>query len=767
MDKIEQSLTNSSVNKDIALPSPNWHIIQMHKWRILFIAIVVAAFTLLYLSKKPPLYRASATLLIEAEQAKAVEFDSVQGLDSNRKEYYLTQFEILKSHSIAETVFDRLDLQQQPSFQKSESWIDLIVGYVPAMAPVFNFLTMNDNIDTDFTENLGLAYINGSPNISDDISAELLEQQKEKRGQLRHFLNRLAVTPIRKTQLVTVSFDNSDPKLAASIANAVGEAYIAQDLSVKSAINQNAAHWLRTRLDDLRLSLDESETKLQRYRKKENIIDLKDRGGRGLTGLVSNELEQTSRQLVEAKNEVNQLESIMRVVDAYGINNIDKLESITEITSHPVIQDIKSLKVKAKLKVSELSQIYGRKHPDLIAAKSELKTVNRHLTMQISKLITGLDRELNAKKSNVAALKKDYLKIQGKFQHVIGKDNTYQKLVRDVESNRKLYNTFLERSKETALTSDFNAAVARFTDRASVPSKPITLSKKVVIGIAFVLTVGLHIAILLIKDYFTDNFHSVGDIENKLGLPVLGVLPKIARRRNQDLGLHYFFDEDGRQFAESVRTLRTSFLLAQGQRVNQVIGVTSSQPNEGKSTTAINIAFSLGLIEKTIIIDADMRKPSLAKNFNIPKGKSGLAQVITGEANLSDCITVDTTSGVHVMACGPTPRNAQELLSSKRFKQLLESLKQSYDRIIIDTPPIQAVSDSLIIALHTDAIIYVIQSETTRVRLVLNGVRRLIKVDANMVGIVMNQVNTDGLADSDYYYGYYSEDKYTDKPAKT
>ncbi|GIC78948.1 polysaccharide biosynthesis tyrosine autokinase [Moritella sp. F3] len=766
MDKSEQNLTKSSVNNDIVLPSPHWHVIQRYKWRVLLFATLVSICTAFYLSNESPLYRASATLLIEADQAQAVSFDSVQGQDSNRKEYYLTQFEILKSYSIAETVFDRLNLQQQPSFQKSESWKDQLISYLVEVMSLSDLLGLDDNVDSEFVENIGAGYINGLPQVGGEINSAELESLNDKKARLRQFSKSLIVTPIRKTQLVKLSYDSEDPALAALIANAVGEAYIAQDLAIKSSINKNAAQWLGTRLEDLRESLDASESRLQVYRKEQNIIDLQDRDGRGLTGLVSNELEQTSRQLIEAKNEVNQLQSIVRAVNEYGVKNMDKLESIPEITSHPVIQNIKTLKVKAKLKVSELSQIYGRKHPELIAAKSELYTVNKHLTTQISKLVTGINRDLKTKQSNVAALRREYNKIQNEFQDVIGKDNEYQKLVRDVESNRKLYNTFLERSKETALTSDFNAAVARFTDRAHTPSKPITLSTTILVIIGFVLTIILHITYLLVKEYFTDNFNSVGDIEGKLGLPVLGVLPQIARKRNQDLDLHYFFDEEGRQFSESIRTLRTSFLLAQGQRVNQVIGIVSSQPNEGKSTTATNIAFSLAQIEKTLLIDADMRKPSLANNFKVSKGKPGLAQLITGEANLVDCIMVDKVSGAHIMTCGPTPKNAQELLSSKRFKQLLETLKQSYDRIIIDTPPIQAVSDSLIISLHTDAIIYVIKSEATRVRLVQNSVRRLAKVDANIVGVVMNHVNTDGVSDSDYYYGYYTDEAYAEKPSE-
>jgi succinoglycan biosynthesis transport protein ExoP len=748
MDTIEQILNANEQSKDVAAPSPYLYMVKRYKWRIFILSTLVACLVAWYTTSIPALYKATATLLIEADQAQAVAFEAVQGLDSNRKEYYLTQFEILKSNSIAEIVFDKLNLQDHPAFQKSKSWREIIASNVSTLAPLFAFFSAGDNTDALSTEggNNQLSVAN--------------EKEEKRRALIRSFSNSLEITPIRKTQLVTVSFVSEDPILAALVANTVGETYVSQDYAVKSDINQNAAHWLTSRLEDLRLSLDKSEAVLQTYRKKENIIDLKDNNGRGLTGLVSIELEQTSHQLIEAKNEVNQLNSIVRAVRDNGIKNIANLESITEITSHPVIQNIKKVKVMAKLKVSELAQVFGPKHPTLIAARSELRTVDRQLITQIEKLVAGLDKQLKTKKRNVVALETEYKNIQAQFQNVIGKDNTYQKLVREVESNRELYNTFLSRSKETELTSDFNAAVARFTDRAYVPSKSITLSKYIVIVIAFVLTVSGCIIALMVNALLTDSFTSVGDIEQKLGLPVLGILPQVAMKKNKDLDLHYFFEENGRQFAESVRTLRTSLLLGQGEDKSQVMAIISSQPNEGKSTMSINFAFSLSQIESTILIDADMRKPSLARLFNIPKDQPGLADVIAGKANLFDCIYKDKVSGISILPCGRPPSNAQELLSSSRFDQLLQSLKQSYDRIIIDTPPIQAVSDSLIIATHTDAIIYVIKSEVTKVRLVKTGIRRLKSVNANIAGVVMNNVNTDGLADSDYYYGYYSETEY-------
>lgn len=757
METIEQLLNNNTPESIPAKPPATiWQYVNLilkQKWRIFFIALFVAGITALYVSSITPMYRATATLIIEAEQAKAVAIDAVQGLDSKRKEYYLTQFEILKSHSIAQAVFEKLNLQEHPEFQTKSSFFgDFIDEYVKGPIKI----VINETLEL-----LGIAPPSGNE-MSSDNKDTISSEDQEKRYLIKKFSDRLEIAPIRKTQLVTVSFVSEDPELAALVANTIGETYVAQDVGVKSAINQNAAQWLTKRLEDLRQSLDKSEAKLQAYRKKENIIDLQTKAGGGLTGLVSNELEQTSRQLIEAKNEVTQLESIMRVVNEYGVNNIDKLESISEITSHPVIQNLKRIKVEANLQVSELSQVFGPKHPTLVAAKSELNTVNKQLKNQIYKLVTGLGKQLNTKRSNVTALRNEYQRIQSRFQNIIGKDNTYQKLVRDVESNRKLYNTFLSRSKETQLTSDFNAAVARFTDRAYPPSRPKSVSKKLVVIAAFILTAGLYMSLIILFDKLNDSFSSVADIESRLGLSVLGILPQVARKKGQDLAIHHFFDANGRKFAESVRTLRTSLLLGQGEedKKQQVIAVISSQPNEGKSTMSTNFAFSIGQIERTILIDADMRKPSLAKNFGIPKDHPGLADVIAGTANLSDCIYTDKVSGIKILPCGPIPPNPQELLSSIRFNQLLQNLKRSYDRIIIDTPPIQAVSDCLIIATLTDAVIYVIKSEETKVRLVQTGVKRLRKIKANIVGVVMNHVNTDGLADADYYYGYYSDSEY-------
>ena len=219
---------------------------------------------------------------------------------------------------------------------------------------------------------------------------------------LAAFTSRLTVSPIRNTQLVQVSFESSDPKLAALVANTVGEVYIESQMRAKMGITQQASSWLNTRLSELRIQLDSSEVRLQAYREEQKLVDIE-----GIAGLVTQELEQMSKQLVDARAAKNNLESINRVINEYGNENIELLGSMPEITSHRVVQDVKREVVLVERKVSELGEVYGPKHPRMISAKAELVTVKTNLNKQIKGLITGIEKELNRTTRTVNALESD------------------------------------------------------------------------------------------------------------------------------------------------------------------------------------------------------------------------------------------------------------------------------------------------------------------------------------------------------------------------
>jgi capsular exopolysaccharide synthesis family protein len=705
-------------------------VVKKYIWRVGLLAFVVALLTAVIALNMTPVYRSTATLLIESQQNEAVSFAEVYGLDSNRKEYYLTQFEILKSRTIAQAVIEKLNLKEHPDFIGKPSVI-------------------RDSIK-NFKESLPFI-----PKKKVIILSKIEQDEKEIQALVSSFTRRLTISPVRKTQLVHISFQSSDPTLAALVANTVGEIYIEQHLIGKMGVTKEASGWLTTRLSDLRIRLDESELKLQQYLESENLIDIS-----GVLGLISKELEQTSVQLVVARNEKNKLESIIRVIDEYGRDNLEVLQSIPDITSHRAIQDIKRTLVNSELKLSDLSGVYGPKHPKLIAAKAELASVQKNLSLQVQRLVEGVQKEFNTSKRNIQALEVDLIRIKKSHREITSKEYEYRKLSREVETNRNIYDTFFSRAKETEVMSDFNSAVARFTDRAFKTTKPIKPNKPLLVILAFIATFGFGIVIAFVLDALNDTFKSASDIESKLSQRMLGLLPLVSLKKKAGLMLHYFFDEDANKFSESVRTLRTSFVLTQLDKASKVVEITSTVPGEGKTTTATNLAFSLAQVEKTILIDADMRKPSICKRFNLPLYHPGLTNLITGTEPLANCIYFDDKSGLTVMPCGQLPSNPLELLLSPKFAELLALLKESYDRIIIDTPPIQAVSDSLVIAQQSDAVIYVVKSDDTRVRAVQEGIGRLINLKTNIAGVVLNKVDIKKMASNENYHGYYSDYAY-------
>ena len=731
--------TNLSINTNAAEEIIDlrhyFAVINKYKWRIGFLAFAVALLAAVVALNITPTYRATATLIIEADQAKAVSFEEIYGLDSNRKEYYLTQFEILKSRKIAQAVVEKLDLKNNPEFIPKPSRINDFIKEVKSNIP---FLPQKKASQLSAEE-------------QDEMAMQTLIQA---------FLKRLSISPVRKTQLVNISFESSDAKLAALIANTVGEVYIEQNLSNKMGLTTKASGWLTTRLSELRVRLDESESKLQQYRESENLIDVS-----GVLGLVSSELEQTSQQLVVARLERDKLLSIVRVIDEYGRDNLEMLGSITKITSQSVIQNVKQTLATVELKVSELSQRYGPKHPKIVAAKAELRTVKNNLFTQIRSLVTGVDKQLNTSNRNVQSLEQSLVRIKLKYQEVTAKEYEYSKLSREVETNRNIYDTFFSRSKETEVTSDFNSAVARFTDRAFRPNKPVKPNKPLVVILAFIATMGLGVVIAFVIESLNDSLKSTKDIENELSQRMLGLLPFVVFNKKVGFMLHYYFDESGKKFAESVRTLRTSFVLTQLDKTTKTIEVTSSVPGEGKTTTATNLAFSLAQVDRTILIDADMRKPSICKRFNIPPYHPGLSNLIAGTEKFSECVYHDDVSGLTVMPCGQLPPNPLELLSSPKVSQILEKLKQSFDRIIIDTPPVQAVSDSLIIAKQADAVVFVVKSDDTRIGVAQDAIGRLVRANAKIAGVVLNQVDTKKMSQTDYYHGYYNDYAYGDEPS--
>ncbi|SEA33881.1 GumC family protein [Microbulbifer marinus] len=707
-----------------------WRIVDRFKWRIAALSVAVAMLTAMVVFSMTPRYQATATLMIEAEQAKALSIEEVYGLDSSRKEYFLTQFEILKSRKIAERVVERLELtshrlfdpeQQEPSLKDEvKSWLP----FLPQQEPLSEEELAERKLES----------------VTSAVSANL------------------TVSPVRNTQLVKITFESESPELAAQVANTVAEVFIESHLEAKLEMTQQATSWLNSRLDGLRVKLEASEAELQAFQESEGLVDVK-----GVQGLAAQELNEITTQLMQARKEVKQAESIYQLVQTRG-NDINALANLPEVLNHQVIQNVKQAEIEAQRKVSELARRYGPKHPKMIAARDQLESVHSKLRSEVRQLVAGIQNDYDAIKSNERALERELAQAKNEYQHISRKETRYNELKREVDVNRQLYNAFLTRFKETSETSDFEAANARLTDPATPPRVPAKPKKKLIVALALVVSAMFGVMLAFLMEALNDGIRNPEDVENKLGQRMIGLLPWVKHDKEQRLSLATFFESSQHSFSEAVRTLRTSLVLSHLEKPAKVISVTSSVPGEGKTTVAENLGFALAQMEKVILIDADMRRPSVGKDFDLPVYHPGLSNLIAGSNTLAECVYSDEKSGLDVMPAGAVPPNPQELLSSPRFAKALQVLMDKYDRVIIDTAPAQVVSDALIVSRVADSMLYVVKADSTRQKMITNGIGRLLQVGAKLDGVVLNQVDTDSKA-SYYgeYYGYAGDYSYGDR----
>jgi capsular exopolysaccharide synthesis family protein len=696
------------------------HPVLHFKWRIFSFAILVTALTVFIVLSMTPIYKASSMLLIESEQAKAIKIDEVYGINSGQQEYYLTQFEIIKSRSIAERVFNDLNLMDHPAFNQSPSIFEELKSQL-------NF------IPQEFVA------------VDSQITRELAKHQM-----IDGFTQNISISPIRKTQLVKISFESSDPILAAEVANAIGDTYIISQLEAKLGMPQKANVWLGGRLEDLRLNLNQSEAKLEQFKIENGLIDIE-----GVTALDAKELERLSDEITVARSRLAQADSFMAVVKRYGATDISRLESLPEVTAHQSVQNVKREVVLVERKVSELQQVYGPKHPKMIAAQAELSAVQQNLYKQISRLVQGIEDEAQTAAQNLRALEFQFSQAKGAYQNLSAKDTDFQRLLREVDTNRQLFDSFLARQKETAVTGDFDSPVARFTDRAVVPLLPSKPNKKVIVILAFIASLGFAMILVLILDALNDTIKTTDDVEKLLSQRALGYIPKAKKGTSYNEINFAFYESSLPLHAEAVRTVRTSMsLMAMGSDLH-TIEVTSSNPNEGKTTTSMNLAFAYATMEKVLIIDADLRKSSLGLRFGLPTYQPGLANVLSGTDSVQNCIVKEVKPNVDVMSAGAVPLNPQELLSSPNFAELLTELKTQYSKIIIDTPPVHAVSDALIITSQCDATVLVVKAAHTRSEAIKLTLAKLNQARAKVFGVVLNQFNTKDAQRYQGDYGYY------------
>lgn len=678
-----------------------WDIIWAAKWGILSLVIAAAIITWIVAKSLTPIYEATAKLLIEGKEVNVVSIEEIYGIDPTQKTYFATQIQILTSRQLAERVIDELQLQNYPEFDLAVHQDNPSIFSIRRWLPVFDEL----------------------PVPSEDV---------KRRWAVGKFQNLLGVLPVPNTQLVSISFRSADRELSQKVANTVGEEYINSDLEARLALTRDAASWLTNRLETMRVDLEDAERELQAFRERENLIDVG-----GVQTLTANQIEQLNRRLLEAKNEVaslrNQYEAVGNVAEYK-----ERWERLPGVLNDPLASQLKANETDANQTLSKLSRRYGPKHPQWIAARTNADQASIAYRDQVRVVVSGFEERYLQAAAEQRQIENRLAQSKNEIQGISRKQYELSQLEREVQTNRQLYDMFFTRFKETN-NSQFGAAVARFVDYALVPTKPIEPKVGRLVLIAAMLSLAAGIGLALLRSFLDNTIKSAGEVELKLSQTVIGTLPLVKK---EDKGLPVsegFFAGSRDSFSESVRTVRTSVVLSAIDEPLKRILVTSSVPSEGKTTTSMNLAFAMGQMEKVILIDADLRRPSIGENAKFAKDAPGLSEVIANEDTLQNCI--QRYRGIDILVSGKIPPNPLEMLSSKKFSLLLDKLADKYDRVIVDSAPTQAVSDSMVLSHLVDGVVVVVRADDTATPVVAEGLQRLKRVNAHILGVVLNQLS--------------------------
>jgi len=791
-------------------------ILRKFKFPITLFTAVVTGLAGYYAYNATPIYSATSTLLIESQANSPITFEQLVGAETENQEYYQTQYELLRSRGLAKRVVDKLNLWEHPEFSSAASSVAAATqtnaasqgversqqeqrGLSGAVSSLKGLLGMEDQpvSDTGVTINLdnpaaGVSTANAEqpgvvpvPRMDADFTnkadgtafsleldadtfgdAEQLTQSQQ--TVVGRFMGRLSIDPVRKTKLVNISFASPDPVMAAKVANTFGEEYINSYLDAKIELTTRASIWLNQRLGELKNTLDKSEDRLIAFKQENGLVDVGGSVGR----LNEQELLLVTAELAEARSALSSKQDLYREVQALQ-GDAALLGSLPAFQADPLVQRVKIDQGQAQRNLDELRNRYGERHPRVVDAMSQLATLNVALEGHVSRVVVSVAKDFQLAQQRVSAIQAKLNVGKNEIQDIGTKKFELDALEREVATNRSIYDTFFSRITEAKSADGLEAANARISDYALPPVSPFKPKKQLIIALAALGSLILSILMAFLYEQMDETVKGTSDVEGKLGLKLLGILPLIKGsmfNRSQNLPLSPLdIPDKNRTFSEAVNTARTAICLDDGEIPRKIITVTSSVPGEGKSTASINLAFSLAQLERVLLIDADMRRPTIAKAAGFEKNVAGLSNLITQTVPARQCIIRGVFEGAFdILPSGPLPEQPLELLSSKRFEKILAQLGNHYDRIIIDSAPTQAVSDGLVLSKLSDAVVYIVKSHDTTLELVKRGTERLRQVGAPLAGILMTQVDVDKISSygGDYYYqGYYDYYGYHDKGA--
>jgi polysaccharide biosynthesis transport protein len=693
-------------------------ILRKHQWLILSFMLAVVTIVAIATFRMQPVYVATARVEIDRENANILPFQGTDSFDvmMDLENYIETQSKILTSETLALQTIRNNALSARPEFS--------------------------------------------SPNgPSEAIASGSLANQKRP-PELAEFLGSLSVRRVPNSRLMDVSFESTDPQLAARIVNAHINSYIEQNFRSKYEATTQASTWLTSQLDDLRIKVQKSEDALITYERQNQIWTLDDK-----QNITTQRLSDVNKELTDALSERMKKESLYQFAKSGNLN------AVPQVQSNSTVMDLLKKREELSSQYTDALSQYGPNFPKVVRLQAQVKEIDANVETEKQKIVAILESDFREARERetmlTAALDQQKIAANQMAEKLV----EYNILKREAEALKTLYDGLMTKLKETAISASLRSSNIRVVDPAMIPSTPARPAKTRNVALAFLVGMIGGIGLALMREYLDNTVKTPDDVETLSRLPSLAVVPQFAgsngngRRHGLLQGFSSNNGHDKRielvaqhlpksQMSEAFRALRTSILLSQADHPPQVILVTSALPREGKTTAAANLAVTLAQLgDKTVLVDADLRKPGVGRLLNLAGGKyAGLSSYLAGVSSL-DLVSVPHPAIPNLVAIptGPLPPNPADLLSSHKLVEAIAELRTKFKFIVIDSPPVMAATDAVILSVQADGVLLVVRSGETPKEAFTRTRDLLSSVKCRILGVVLNAVDASA---PDYYYSY-------------
>lgn len=727
-------LRQLELDQEDALPLQRYYrLLMARRWQIMAVTTVVVVVALIQAFTTTPLFRSGATLQIDPETPSILGNESASDLAFGSKgmeEYLATQTRKLQTRNLARRVIEELDLGSQPAFTEPASggfFIERFKGTVSFLKGLFG---------------------GGETGLDERLLVD-------------RFLDNLSVQGLRNTHLVEVSFTNRDPQLAARIVDTLVEEFIEQTLESRFEATAKVTEFLSGQLTDFKSSVEGGEGDLIAYARANDIVSL-------------NERETIDAQkLADLSNEMTRVESeLIQQRSRYETVRQATVDTFPQHLVNPVISRLEAEQSARRQELAGLSSSYGPEWPTV-----------KELRQQIDELDAQIRRE---KQTALDAARQRYEMALDRYQRLSAAAAEQRKVVdqlnddsvqynilrREVDTNKELYEGLLQQLKEAGISAGLSWSNITLADSAEVPRRPSYPRRSLALAVALALGLFLGIGWALLAEAMDDTFNSTEEVSQVLRLPALGVIPmlegyaeasssKVGQRRGKSshdrataVVTYETVNDLSTPSWEAYRSLRTSLLLSHSGKPPQTILVTSALPGEGKSTTVANTAIVLAQTgARTLILDLDMRRPTMAKKFGL-RDQEGMSTFLSGNSDLSSQVQETRFPNLYLVAAGPPAPNPSELVGAQRMRSGLEVLQQHFDYIVIDSPPCLEITDALVLSTLADGLLLVVRAGKTPKELVRRASDRVLRVGGKILGVLVNAVDMRH-STYGYYHGYY------------